>query len=140
MFAQRSRIRLARAFQIASIAAAALILAADAAAAQTIVRVGKAQINQFGFVPADVGVDTGLFKKQGIDVRISAFAGDAKLMQALAAGGVDVALGGGPDLSAVAEGTPMKAVAAAINALASSCWWSSRGGRSVRSPSSRAAA
>jgi ABC-type nitrate/sulfonate/bicarbonate transport system substrate-binding protein len=116
MFAQRPRIRLARAFPIASIAAAALILAADAAGAQTIVRVGKAQINQFGFVPADVGVDTGLFKKQGLDVRISAFAGDAKLMQALAAGGVDIALGGGPALAAIAKGAPMKAVAAAINA------------------------
>jgi NitT/TauT family transport system substrate-binding protein len=116
MFAQRSRIRLPRAIAIAALAAAALILATDAAGAQTIVRVGKAQINQFGFVPADVGVDTGLFNKEGLDVRISAFGGDAKLMQALAAGGVDIALGGSPALAAVAKGAPMKAVAAAINA------------------------
>jgi NitT/TauT family transport system substrate-binding protein len=116
MFAQRSRIRLPRAFAFAALAAAAQILATDAAGAQTIVRVGKAQINQFGFVPADVGVDTGLFNKEGLDVRISAFGGDAKLMQALAAGGVDIALGGSPALAAVAKGAPMKAVAAAINA------------------------
>jgi NitT/TauT family transport system substrate-binding protein len=116
MFAQRSRIRLPRALAIAALAAAAPILAADAAGAQTIVRVGKAQINQFGFVPADVGVDTGLFNKQGLDVRISAFGGDAKLMQALAAGGVDIALGGSPAVAAIAKGAPMKAVAAAINA------------------------
>jgi hypothetical protein len=43
MFAPRSRIRLARAFPIASIVATALILAADAAPARTMVRVGKAQ-------------------------------------------------------------------------------------------------
>jgi NitT/TauT family transport system substrate-binding protein len=116
MFAQRSRIRLPRAFAFAALAAAAQILATDAAGAQTIVRVGKAQINQFGFVPADVGVDTGLFNKEGLDVRISAFGGDAKLMQALAAGGVDIALGGSPALAAIAKGAPMKAVAADINA------------------------
>lgn len=108
------RLRIPRAFAVAAIAAAALNLAA--ADARTIVRVGKAQINQFGFVPADVGVDTGLFAKQGLDVRLTAFGGDAKLMQALAAGGVDIALGGSPALSAIAKGAPMQAVAAAVNA------------------------
>jgi NitT/TauT family transport system substrate-binding protein len=67
-------------------------------------------------VPADVGVDTGIFKRHGIDVRISSFGGDAKLNQALAAGGIDIALGGGPALAAIVKGAPMKAVAVGINA------------------------
>jgi NitT/TauT family transport system substrate-binding protein len=99
----------------ASVAAMALVasvtLAADPADAQTTVRLGKAQANQFAFVPADVGVDTGIFKKHGIELNISAFAGDAKMMQALTAGGLDIALGGSPSFAAIVKGAPMKAVA-----------------------------
>lgn len=109
-----------RAIAVAAAAAAAMLVgpiaAADTTGAQTVIRVGKAQAAQFGFVPADVGVDTGIFAKQGIDVRISAFGGDAKLMQALTAGGVDIALGGGPALAAIVKGAPMKAVAVSMNA------------------------
>ena len=93
-----------------------LILAADAARAQTTIRLGKAQANQFAFVPADVGIDTGIFKKHGIDVEISAFGGDAKMMQALTAGGIDIALGGGPAFATIVKGAPMKAVAALADA------------------------
>ena len=78
--------------------AVALIFAGGAASAQTTIRLGKAQANQFAFVPADVGADTGIFKKHGIDLEISAFTGDAKEMQALTAGSLDIALGGGPAL------------------------------------------
>lgn len=117
MVAQRSTMRTARAIAIAAIAAAVGLAAADGSAqAQTIVRVGKAQANQFGFVPADVGLDTGIFTKHGIDIRISAFGGDAKLNQALAADSIDIALGGGPALAAIVKGAPMKAVAVGINA------------------------
>src|SRR5580692_1073778 len=89
---------------------------AGAANAQTTLRLGKAQANQFAFVPADVGVDTGIFKKHGIDLEISAFTGDAKEMQAVAAGSIDVALGGGPAFATIVKGVPMKAVAAEANA------------------------
>jgi NitT/TauT family transport system substrate-binding protein len=89
---------------------------ASAANAQTTLRLGKAQANQFAFVPADVGVDTGIFKKHGIDVEISSFSGDAKEMQALAAGSLDIALGGGPAIATIVKGVPMKAVAAEANA------------------------
>ena len=54
--------------------AAALIAGRAACArsrAETKLRVGKAQPNQFAFVPADIGVDTGIFKKHGLDVEIS---------------------------------------------------------------------
>src|SRR6202451_1014756 len=82
-----------------------------AASAQTTLRLGKAQANQFAFIPADVGVETGIFKKHGIDLDISAFAGDAKMVQALTAGSLDIALGGSPSFAAIAKGAPMKAVA-----------------------------
>src|SRR5579862_2464415 len=96
--------------------AAVLIFAGGAASAQTTLRLGKAQANQFAFVPADVGVDTGIFKKHGIDLEISSFSGDAKEMQALTAGSLDIALGGGPALATIVKGVPMKAVAAEANA------------------------
>src|SRR5215469_16860823 len=103
-----------------SVWTAGLVAAASmfggAASAQTTLRVGKAQPNQFAFVPADVGADTGIFKKHGVDVEISSFTGDAKEMQALTAGSIDIALGGGPAFATIVKGVPMKAVAAEANA------------------------
>ena len=94
-------------------AAAALtgLIVTGAASAQTTLRLGKAQANQFAFIPADVGVETGIFKKHGIDLDISAFAGDAKMVQALTANSLDIALGGSPSFAAIVKGAPMKAVA-----------------------------
>jgi len=94
----------------------ALALACGTAYAETKVRVGKAQPNQFAFVPADIGIDTGIFKKHGVEVEISSFGGDAKMMTALTAGGIDIALGGGPAFAVVAKGARMKAVAALADA------------------------
>src|SRR5580704_2329518 len=93
-----------------------LVLVGGTANAETTLRLGKAQPNQFAFVPADVGVEAGIFKKHGINLEISAFAGDAKEMQAVAAGSIDVALGGGPAFATIVKGVPMKAVAAEANA------------------------
>jgi ABC-type nitrate/sulfonate/bicarbonate transport system substrate-binding protein len=92
------------------------VLATGSAGAQTTLRVGKAQPNQFAFVPVDIGIETGAFRKRGLDVEISAFGGDARMLQALTAGGIDIALGGGPALAALAKGAPAKAVAALANA------------------------
>ena len=97
-------------------AIAALSLTCGTASADTKLRVGKAQPNQFAFVPVDIGVETGIFKKHRLDVETSAFGGDARMMQALAADGVDIALGGGPAIATIVKGTPMKAVAALANA------------------------
>jgi len=96
--------------------AVVFIFSGGAAPAQTTIRLGKAQANQFAFVPADVGSDTGIFKKHRIDLEISAFTGDAKEMQALTAGSIDIALGGGPAFATIVKGVPMKAVAAEANA------------------------
>jgi ABC-type nitrate/sulfonate/bicarbonate transport system substrate-binding protein len=84
--------------------------------AQTKIRVGKAQAQQFAFVPVHVGVEAGIFRRHALDVEISDFGGDAKLLQALAADAIDMALGGGPTLAFVAKGTPMLGVAAIADA------------------------
>ena len=98
----------------AGIAVAALGL--GSAAAQTTLRVGKAQAQQFAFVPVHVGVETGIFKKHGLDIEIADFGGDAKLLQALAADSIDIALGGGPTIAFVEKGSPMLAIAAIADA------------------------
>jgi len=111
----RAGVTLLGAFLIGALAAGSLFTAA-AAQAQTKIRVGKAQAQTFAFIPADVGAQTGLFKQRGLDVEISSFAGDARLLQALAADGLDIALGGGPTLAFAAKGAPMLAVAALADA------------------------
>ena len=85
---------------------------AGSAFAQTVVRVGKAVPEAFSFVPLDVGIHEGFFKKHGLDVESLAFAGDAKMQQAAAAGSVDFLLGSGPALGFIAKGSPVKGVAA----------------------------
>jgi len=90
---------------------AAALLAATAASAETL-RVGKAGREAFSFVPVDVGVRTGIFKKQGLDIEIANFGGDAKLQQAMAADSIDIALGSGPGLAFIVKGSPVKGIAA----------------------------
>ena len=88
------------------------LLALTASASAETLRVGKAGREAFSFVPADIGVRLGLFKTYGVDVEIANFGGDAKLQQAMAAGGIDVALGSGPGLAFIAKGSPVKGIAA----------------------------
>jgi ABC-type nitrate/sulfonate/bicarbonate transport system substrate-binding protein len=90
---------------------AAAVLAATAATAETL-RVGKAGREAFSFVPIDIGVRTGIFKRHGLDVEIANFGGDAKLQQAMAADGIDIALGSGPGLAFIVKGSPVKGIAA----------------------------
>jgi NitT/TauT family transport system substrate-binding protein len=108
MFAIRWILRLGGACAVMALGG---LIFTNAASAQTTLRLGKAQANQFAFIPADIGVETGIFKKHGIDLDISAFAGDAKMVQALTANSLDIALGGSPSFSAIVKGAPMKAVA-----------------------------
>jgi ABC-type nitrate/sulfonate/bicarbonate transport system substrate-binding protein len=75
-------------------------------------RVGKAGREAFSFVPADVGERTGIFKRHGVEIEISNFGGDARLQQAMAADGIDVALGSGPGLAFIVKGSPVKGIAA----------------------------
>ncbi len=95
-----------------AIVAAGLATIADNARAADMLRVGKAVPEAFSFIPLDIGMQTGIFKKYGIDMQETAFAGDAKMQQAMAAGSIDVGLGSGPAMAFIAKGAPVKAIAA----------------------------
>jgi len=84
---------------------------APAGAAEKL-RVGKAVPFAWTFTPLDVGIQTGQFATQGLDIEASAFGGDARLQQALTADGIDVGIGSGPGMAFMAKGAPVKAVAA----------------------------
>ena len=74
-------------------------------------RVGKPQSEIFSFVPLDVGVQEGIFKKHGIEVQEFDLGGAAKLQQAMTANAIDIGLGSGPALSFVAKGAPQLGIA-----------------------------
>jgi NitT/TauT family transport system substrate-binding protein len=93
------------------LAAMVLVIAATSASADTL-RVGKAGREAFSFVPADIGARTGIFKRNGVEIEISSFGGDARIQQAMAADGIDVALGSGPGLAFIVKGSPVKGIAA----------------------------
>jgi NitT/TauT family transport system substrate-binding protein len=92
--------------------AAAAMFSGTAVQAQTKIRIGKAQAQNFAFMVADAGVAAGIFKRHGIDLEIANFGGDARLVQAISAGAIDIALGGGPTIASEVKGAPMLAVAA----------------------------
>jgi NitT/TauT family transport system substrate-binding protein len=106
----RGRWRRMTAGLVTGLAIAAGLLS-DATAAETL-RVGKAGREGFSFVAADIGADAGIYKKYGIDIQISAFAGDARVQQAMTADGIDVGLGSGPGLAFIVKGSPVKGIAA----------------------------
>ena len=81
------------------------------ASAADLLRVGNVGAVAFSFVPTNVGKETGIFAKNGLDVQIIGFAGDAKLQQAMAANAVDVGLGSGPGMAFIVKGSPVKAIA-----------------------------
>jgi len=90
---------------------AGALIAAPAPAAETL-RVAKAVPEAFSFTPLDIGIRTGLFAKNGVEVEASAFAGDAKLQQAMTANSVDMGIGSGPGMAFIVKGSAVKAVAA----------------------------
>jgi NitT/TauT family transport system substrate-binding protein len=101
-------------FNVALRWAAALVvvlLAVPAGAAEKL-RVGKAVPFAWTFTPLDVGIQTGIFAKHGLEIEASAFGGDARMQQALAADGLDMGIGSGPGMAFMAKGVPAKAVGA----------------------------
>jgi NitT/TauT family transport system substrate-binding protein len=100
----------------ALIAALLLSVAPSVGAAAELLRVGKSVPEAFSFVPLDVGMRVGLFRKYGVEIEASSLSGGAKLQQALAADSIDMGLGSGPEMSAIQKGAPVKAVAAMAGA------------------------
>jgi ABC-type nitrate/sulfonate/bicarbonate transport system substrate-binding protein len=86
------------------------------AQAETKVRVGQPQAGTFQFVPLQVGIETGIFKRHGIDVEVSSFSGGPRVQQAIAADSIDIGLGSGPELALAAKGAPEIGVAAMADA------------------------
>lgn len=89
----------------------ALVLASLPARAADKVHVGKAISALWAFIPADVGIEEGLFAKYGVDAEIIDMGNGARLHQALIAGSVDFGLSSGADLAFPAKGEPVLAVA-----------------------------
>ena len=97
----------------AAIIAIALLLAAEApapASADATLRVGKASATSDAIIPVNVGEELGIFKKHGLDLKITDFGGGSKMAQAMAAGAIDIADGAGTEMAFVAKGAPMIAI------------------------------
>jgi NitT/TauT family transport system substrate-binding protein len=109
------RPRAAGARWLAPFAAIALIVSVSAGAARAeTLRVGKAVLEDFSFVPLDVGIRQGIFKKHGLEIESSAYAGGGRLQQALTADSIDIGLGSSPEMASIVKGVPIKAVAAMV--------------------------
>ncbi len=102
----------ARCGALAGVLVALALLPGAPAHALDKVRLGKAVPNSFAFGAAEVGTEAKIFEKEGIEIEVTSFRGDAQLQQALAAGSLDVGLGSGPGLGFRAKGAPAIGVAA----------------------------
>jgi NitT/TauT family transport system substrate-binding protein len=89
-----------------------------AVAAPEKLRIGTPEAVGFNFYMLDAGIDLGIYRKLDLDIERIDLEGGAKLHQAMAAGAIDIALGGGTDLLFVAKGSPEKAVAVLGNSPA----------------------
>jgi len=92
---------------------AMLPLASAVAPAQTASKLRVAKVVPFAwtFTPLDIGMQSGIFARHGLDIEASASAGDAKLQQQLASASIDIGIGSGPGMAFTVKGVPAKAVA-----------------------------
>src|SRR5271170_4303812 len=93
------------------VAAALCLVAALSPASAEKLRVGKVVAQNFGFVPVNVGGQTGIYQKLGLDIDEYDFGGGAKQQQAMVAGAIDIAIGGGTDMAFIVKGSPMVGIA-----------------------------
>jgi NitT/TauT family transport system substrate-binding protein len=98
--------------RVCGLALAAVLIAWDVppAAAATTLNVGKADANASHILPVNVGKTLGIFAKHGLDLSISDFTGGSKLVQAMAAGSIDIGVAAGPLMALAAKGAPITAV------------------------------
>ena len=88
------------------------------AAADTTLVVGKANSEAESIMTVNVGDDAGIFKKHGLDLQIQDFnGGGSRIVQALTANSIDIAIGAGTQMSFVAKGAPMIAVCESTTTL-----------------------
>jgi len=88
------------------------------AVAGTTLVVGKANSEAESIMTVNVGDDAGLFKKHGLELQIQDFnGGGSRIVQALTANSIDIAIGAGTQMSFVAKGAPMIAVCESTTTL-----------------------
>lgn len=88
----------------------AALAPASPATAQIKLRVAKVA-NDFALSMVDYGNKLGTFKKNGLDVEVSSIT-QAKMVQAVIAGSIDIGLASGATLAYAAKGAPLTGVAA----------------------------
>jgi NitT/TauT family transport system substrate-binding protein len=94
-----------------SFGAAVLPGGATALAGTMPVRVANAAPTSFFFLPLDAGIAAGIYAGHGLQIEPMTIFGGGKGAQALAAGSVDIELGGGPELASIAKGAPTLGIA-----------------------------
>ena len=85
-------------------------VAALPAFADKALTVGKAAPDAEAIIALNVGDQLGIFKKHGLDLKIVDFNGGSKMIQAMAAGSIDIGDGAGLQMAFIAKGVPMIAV------------------------------
>lgn len=95
---------------LAALAGSLATVIAPAARAADKLRVGKSVVQNFGYIPLDVGMQAGIFAAHGLDIEEVNFTGGAKLAQAVNAGSIDISLSAGPEMAFIAKGAPEIAV------------------------------
>ncbi len=103
--------------RLSSCVIAAFALLATSARADDHIRAGTPEPTAFVFSPLTVGIESGIFKKYGLDVERIDFGGGAKLHQAMTAGALDIIIGTGSDIPFIMKGAPERVVAAYGNDL-----------------------
>ena len=101
------RRRACAAFLLSALGAAASALPASA---ETQLTVGTAHATADAELPATVGVELGIFKKHGLDIKLADLGGDSRVIQGMTAGSIDIGVGGGSGMALIVKGAPMIAV------------------------------
>jgi NitT/TauT family transport system substrate-binding protein len=101
------RRRAIAAFVLSALGAASAALPASA---ETQLTVGTAHATADAELPATVGVELGIFKKHGLDIKLADLGGDSRVIQGMTAGSIDIGVGGGSGMALIVKGAPMIAV------------------------------
>jgi NitT/TauT family transport system substrate-binding protein len=80
------------------------------ASAETPLTIGTAHATADAELPASVGVELGIFKKHGLDIKLADLGGDSRVIQGMTAGSIDIGVGGGSGMALIVKGAPMIAV------------------------------
>jgi len=102
--------------RLATVALLLVPLCFAGAHAEDKLRVGKAIQNSFPFGLLDVGIGSGVFEANGLDITPVTFSGAARVQQALTSNDIDIGLSTGQDMGFILKGLPAMTVAALSNA------------------------